>query len=415
VHVVNASVTPSIDLTDTTNASGVLELVGVPTSTQRYWISVTKAGYSTDQTYPPGGSGNPNPSKPNATIVAETVTSVSFSIDQLSSLAVSVTNDQCAPIGGKTLTMQGTKIIGTTPNVLKFSTSSVLNASGTLAMQNVEWDTYILGLNAPAYDIAGTIPFNPITVNPSSTQAFQFILQSVSDPALLATITDAGTGGGIANAQVTLSKSGFSKTLSTDHATFSQSDWSNGAFSSGGIGLDPSSVPGEVGLLASPSSTYATSSASWLISNTFDVGGTASTFNTLSWTGTAPVQTGSGSVAFQVAANNDNASWSFIGPDGTAGTYFTAPTTGLPASLSGDRYFRYKLLLNTQDQNYSPEVTGVSVDFTANCVPPAQALFQGLPQGTYTLDATASGYAENSTTVSVAAGYQSSTLSLTHL
>ncbi len=46
VQVVNASVTPSIDVTDTTNASGVLELIGVPTSTQGYQIFVSKPGFS---------------------------------------------------------------------------------------------------------------------------------------------------------------------------------------------------------------------------------------------------------------------------------------------------------------------------------------------------------------------------------
>ncbi|MEK7110930.1 MAG: hypothetical protein AAB867_03685, partial [Patescibacteria group bacterium] len=42
VRIVNASVTPSIDLTDVTNASGVLQLVGVPTSTQSYSIDISK-------------------------------------------------------------------------------------------------------------------------------------------------------------------------------------------------------------------------------------------------------------------------------------------------------------------------------------------------------------------------------------
>ncbi len=50
VHVVNASVTPSIDLLDLTNASGVLQLVGVPTSSQSYQIEVSKTCYSSEKT-----------------------------------------------------------------------------------------------------------------------------------------------------------------------------------------------------------------------------------------------------------------------------------------------------------------------------------------------------------------------------
>ena len=51
VRVINASVTPAIDITDTTNVSGSLQLVGIPTSTQGYRITVTKSGYSSERTY----------------------------------------------------------------------------------------------------------------------------------------------------------------------------------------------------------------------------------------------------------------------------------------------------------------------------------------------------------------------------
>src|SRR5258708_819773 len=68
VVVTNATVTPSISFTDTTNASGVLQLVGVPTSTQAYHVVVTKSGYSSDQTYQSGLGSNPHPVKPDATV-----------------------------------------------------------------------------------------------------------------------------------------------------------------------------------------------------------------------------------------------------------------------------------------------------------------------------------------------------------
>jgi len=63
----------------------------------------------------------------------------------------------------------------------------------------------------------------------------------------------------------------------------------------------------------------------------------------------------------------------------------------------------------------TPELDGVSVEFSADCVPPAQALFASLAQGTYHIDVTAANYAENSTTVSVGPGAQSSTISLAHI
>src|SRR6185295_15865661 len=128
------------------NASGILQLVGVPTSTRGYQISVAKTGYSSDQTYTLGAAGNPNPVKPHATVAQQTVTSLSFSIDALSSLAVYSSDNRCAPIANESFDIQGTKLIGTGPDVLKFSTSSATGAGGSTTLQNIEWDTYTIGL-----------------------------------------------------------------------------------------------------------------------------------------------------------------------------------------------------------------------------------------------------------------------------
>ena len=410
VTVVNASVTPSINLTDTTNASGVLELVGTPTSTQSYQITVTKQGYSTDQTYPPGGASNPNPVIPNATVIPQTVTAVTLSVDRLSTLAVSTVNDICEAVGKSPFTMQGGKLIGTSPNVYKFSTSTKTGATGTLAMNNIEWDTYTLRSQDASSDVAGTIPFNPITIDPSSTASFMFVLQPAADPSLLVSVADAGTGAGVPNAVVTLSGPS-SSTLTTGHEFVTQSDWSGGQFASQSGGMDADSKPGEITLLLNASGTYNTNTFDWMISNTFDVGGSSSTFFSFYFD---PLSQPSGTlVRFQIAANKDNATWNFVGPDGTSNTYFTTSST-IPASLSGNRYVRYEVWLNTTDPSVTPEIDDASLEFHADCVPPAQAFFTSLPQGTYSVDVTAPNYFEATTTVAVGSGEATSTVSLTH-
>jgi hypothetical protein len=128
-----------------------------------------------------------------------------------------------------------------------------------------------------------------------------------------------------------------------------------------------------------------------------------------------PTSTGPQSLAFQIATNNDNATWNYVGPDGTAGTYFTSSPVSLPGSLFGNRYVRYKVFMSTQAETQTPRLDDIAISFNANCVPPAQALFTSLPQGTYTIDVMADNYNENSTTVSVGAGFQSSTISLIHV
>jgi hypothetical protein len=410
VEVVNASVTPSIDLTDTVNASGVLKLIGVPTSTQGYQIFVSKPGYSSAQTYPLNGTGNPNPVAPNITVASQTVSNVTFSIDRTSALTVRTEDNRCNAIGSEPFSIAGSKLIGTSPDVLKFATTSATSASGAASFPSMEWDTYALGLGDPSLSVAGTIPLDPLTIDPSSTASFAFILAPAANPSLLITAADDATGAGIPNASITATNGATSITQTTDHAAFGQTNWTGGQYASQDGNID--TPTGVLTLLANASGTYDTGTLHWLVSNTFDIGGSASaTFNAISW---APsVQPPDTSVEFQVAANNDNATWNFIGPDGTGATYFTVSST-LPASLAGDRYFRYKAYLGTVDPNATPSLDSVSFDFTGPCVPPAQTLFTGLPTGTYSITAAAPNYATATGTVAVNGGYQSSTISMIH-
>ena len=402
MHVVNASVTPSIDLTDTTNASGVLQLVGVPTSTEGYQIFASKAGYSADQTYPTGGASNPNPVKPNATVAAQTVTSVTLSIDRTSALSIHSSDGLCAPVGNIPFTMNGAKLIGTAPDILKTSLATSTDASGFLALPSVEWDTYALALSGGSSDLLGTIPLSPLAVNPSSTADFRFVVRPAADPALLVTAVDSISGAGVPGASVTAAAGAFSETLAAGHAFVSQSDWSGGQFSSQSGGVN-TSVAGKIMLLINASGTYNVNTNDWLISNTIDLGGASTTFYGIAWTPSSePAGT---SVQFQVAANNDNATWNFV----------TVSPGPLPALLSGNRYLRYRVFLNTTDENATPEIDGVTFEFSGNCVPPYQALFTGLAQGTYAVTVTAPNYADGSSTAAVGPGESFANIPLTHL
>src|SRR3989338_1766372 len=73
VHITNPSVSPAVDLTDTTNAVGELQLVDVPPSVNGYHIEVTKSGYSSDGTLA-ATVDNPNPTRLDATVAAGEVT-----------------------------------------------------------------------------------------------------------------------------------------------------------------------------------------------------------------------------------------------------------------------------------------------------------------------------------------------------
>lgn len=66
----------------------------------------------------------------------------------------------------------------------------------------------------------------------------------------------------------------------------------------------------------------------------------------------------------QLASNNDNATWDYVGPDGTAGSYYTtAAGEGIWNGHSGDRYMRYKLFLSTSVSANSPILQDITVTF----------------------------------------------------
>ncbi len=410
INVVNASVTPAINLTDTTNQNGILQLVGVSTSTQGYHITVTKSGYSSDQTYKQGDPANPNPLNGDATVAQGVLTPTSFTIDRVSTIRVNTKNLFCAPIPNRSFTMQGARVIGA-PNVLKFSTSSATDSQGHNTFSSMESDTYTMAPTGSGYDLVGALPLSPLIVNPSSSVDFSFILTTSSPNSLLVTVRDGATSQGVASATVTLSKTGFSQTATTGRNVLKDTDWSGGNYASQS-GTDPDSSPGTVSMLAGPGG-YSTTTASSLVSRTFDTGSSTSNYWSIAWNPTSePPQTGSGSIKFQIASNNDQATWSFVGPDGTAATYYTSPSSSVALAHAGNRYLRYTAYLSTQDSSSTPTLDDIAIEFSGACLPPSQAFFSSLTAATYSLDVSAPGYQVGTSSVAVGAGTQEAVVNL---
>ena len=81
---------------------------------------------------------------------------------------------------------------------------------------------------------------------------------------------------------------------------------------------------------------------------------------TLSWTATTPANT---AVQFQAAASNSiNGPFNFVGPDGTAATFFTTIGASL-SQFNGFRYLKYKALLSTSNSTMTPILNDVTVCF----------------------------------------------------
>lgn len=423
IHVVNSKVTPSIVIDDTTNNSGVLEIVDAPPGSNAYNITATKAGYSTDKTYPPGGSGNPNPSKPDATVLLQQVTPISFSIDQLGALSISSVTSLCSIVPNVGLTVVGSKMIG--PGIPKYSATTSTNTSGILNLNNMEWDSYTFGLNDSTHDLAGLNLLNPVALNPNSTQNVLLVVAPKTPNSLLVTVKDSSSLLPVTNATVTLSNtSGFSSTQTTGQGSIDQTDWSGGSGQSGYSSstanqywandghIDTGSPSGDLKLVKN-AGLY--SSQGNLESSTFDTG-SASNFHSLIWLPSSqPVGAGANSVKIQIATNATSTAtttWTYLGPDGTNATYYTSSNSTINAINNNNRYFRYKVFLSTQSATNTPDVSDVAFTFTTACTPPGQVIFQGLSSGSYKLNVSETGYTTSSTTVSVSSSWKEQQINL---
>ena len=400
VHIVNSKATTTITIDDVTDVNGVLQIVDAPPGVNAYAITVSKPGYSTARTYPPGGGGNPSPTQPDATIAVQQVTQVSLAIDKLSTLTVSSITPLCTAVGSIDFSLVGSKQIGA--SLPKYSQNLITNGSGTYSNATMEWDSYsILGIDS-AYDIIGINPLNAFPVNPNSTQHVDLVVAPKNPRSYLVTVKDASTGLPVTGATVTLTRGGTVLTQVTDRGYINQTDWSGGSgqilytdatkyFDDDG-NIDTGSPSGEL-KLKKPFSTYSPNGN--LESSTIDTGA-SSNFGNLVWSPTdQPVNTGPNSVKFQFATNSEltaTTTWTYLGPDGTAATYYTSANSTINALHNGARYARYKLFLSTTSSTTTPSVSDISFTNTSSCTPPGQVVFSGLSSGTYDLDVVKSGY-----------------------
>ena len=385
LHITNSAISPALDVMRTTDAQGKWTEVGVTSSANSYHIVATQSGYSTDQTYP-STEQNANPTKPDATVVTGQSTSVSFSIDQVSALTLKAVNQSCQPISGADIQLRGSKLIGT-PNVLKFDQTVTTNASGLAILDPIEWDSYTPTPKG-SYMLYGSSPLQQINLLPNTSQQTTLMLGPATTNSLLVVVTDAATGNSIEGATVQLLNStlGYSASRLTAGSILYQEDWSGGAgqddmsiankYSSDDGGVDTSTLP--TGLRLRVVGGAYTGSGS-LISSTFDTGTASTTYSTLTWNPQS--QSASTSVQFQLAANNDNATWDFVGPDGTSATYYTVPGTTISTALAHKRYVRYKVFLQSASTSTTPVISNVTINYMSGCYTPGQAMFAGLTQG----------------------------------
>ncbi len=405
LQIANSKVTPAIAINDVTDINGRYNLVDTATSTEGYRIQISKTGYTNDYTVS-STVANPNPVKSPATVASQTVTEIAFFIDKVSVINLSTQSNVCGAVPSIGFNVRGSKLIGENPSVYRYSSAITTNASGLYGFTNLEWDTYYFNINSASYDIAGTVPTLPLTLNPDATQDLKVILAPRTTNSLLVTVKDSNTKLPLSNATTTLD----STTLVTGYGYFRQTNWVGGSgqvdyidptkfFSSDG-NIDYTSAPGDIKLVKTGQNYQWNGN---LISSTIDFG-QPSNFTNLLWQPISqPPRSGANPVSWQIATSvvSNPTSWDFLGPDGTVGTYYTVSDNNINSLHNGRRYLRYKVFLSTENQSYTPKVSEAAISFTSGCASPGQAFFSGLSSGNKILTVSLPGYQTVNTTVSV--------------
>lgn len=389
-----------ININDTSDNNGVLQIVDIPPISNGYRINVTKSGFTTDRTYATSTE-NPNPLKIDATVLLQQLTQISFIIDRVSNINLRTVNNFCSVVPDVPFNMRGTKLIGTAPDNYKWNNNYVTDSSGFKNINNVEWDNYTYTLN-PGFYLAGTNPISPISILPNSNQNVDLIIASGSPAFLLVSVKDSATGLPISNATVRLFKGGFERVLITDKGFFRQTDWSGGSgqlnfgdqsrFYSQDGNIAINNPSGQLKLVDSLGNFVPSGE---LVSSVFDAGAAANWSQIEILPTDQPVLAGSNSVRFQIASSIDNTAtttWNFLGPDGTNSSFYTITNNNINPIHNGHRYIRYKLFLSTDNPSVTPNISDFTISFSSVCIPPGQVLFDGLTNDSYSLEIQASGF-----------------------
>ena len=407
VTIISTSTNPTYNFSDTTDADGMLRVVDLAAGVEAFDIAITKNEYTSDQTLLATG-GNPNPTKPFGTVLAQSVSEMSFSIDRIASMSVETLNESCEVIPSVSLALTGTKLIGTLPDVFLVDTTFSTNENGSYNMADVVWDTYTFDVTG--YDIVGSIPKETVQIVPGASQPVQLILGTAGAHALRVDVVNSVTGQPISNATVTVTSTLFNGTYVTGVGSRYQTDWSLGSgqdsigndaryfFDDGNV--DVLTTPGDI-MLRNTAGEY--ESSGWLESSTFDLGLSA-TYQNIIWEPLSQSpETGSDSVTFHIATASSSSpiSWDFLGPDGTSGTYYTNINGVIAGVHDGDRYMRYRTYLSTASTTYTPTISNISFTYTNSCTPPGQVYVGDLLTGEYGVLVSASGYATSSASVEV--------------
>lgn len=219
VTVVNDTTDPTIDLTTETNDNGRLILPGLPISSGTYAISVTKSGFTSEQTYTQTPTFIPDADHAHLSMLEGQVTPKTFLIDLESELSLQTQDDDEKKLGHIAYGLQGTKSIGINDQnepVLYVDRTGQTNGAGKDTQNSLTWDAYDLTIDgiATGYDIKETNFILPVTIDPDTDLALTATLVPHTDISLHVSVLSPDSQP-VDNATVTLAHDPYNATQGT--------------------------------------------------------------------------------------------------------------------------------------------------------------------------------------------------------
>jgi len=195
VQITNPTVNPPVSITSYTDINGRFILPGAEPSVQTYHVEVSKDGYSSGQTYVVDPVDNPNPDPGDQSILASEITSLTFFIDQLSSIQFHVEEVGTGnSIVNLPMQLTGSNRIGTDLGGLdipKYNETITSGADGNVEVVDMEYDTYSIAIDdASGFDFAGSTPHVPYVLPPASNTPLTIQVAVDADQTLLVTVVD---------------------------------------------------------------------------------------------------------------------------------------------------------------------------------------------------------------------------------
>ncbi|HSX02036.1 MAG TPA: carboxypeptidase-like regulatory domain-containing protein [Candidatus Saccharimonadia bacterium] len=214
VHILNTAPNPDVDITTTTDNQGLVVIPNLPPdSKNEYQVTASLSGYSTDATEAdPAGTTTAVELNPN--VLVQQITSLTLSIDRVSTMFVHVTDTSGAALASKAIEIRGAKVLeksGGNPSVpskYKYDVTSTTDASGNINLNTMEWDGYSF-IPPSGWYLVSAQPYQPVALAPNTSQTVNLVLSNSSSYVAIATMTPTSGQTGTASASFTLTGSNF--------------------------------------------------------------------------------------------------------------------------------------------------------------------------------------------------------------